>query len=477
MSIASEISRLQTAKADIKAAIEAKGVTVPSSAKLDDYDTYVGQISGGGPTPTPTSDADDVIFIDYDGTILHRYTFAEFLELTAMPSNPSHEGLVAQGWNWSLADAKAEATLGVPCVIGQLYTTSDGATRIYFTDDGSTDHVFTLYWSQTEANGVTIDWGDGSATETVSGTSNKSLSHTYAANGSYVISMKVTSGIMMLGRNGVFGGANVYTVPSNLVTKVELGSSVIIPSYIFYDYINLASISFASDTTFANNATQIFIGTRLKGIVIPSGITTFPSDAIKNQYYLKCVSIPKSVTSLGNTCFQNDYALEYVNIPSGVTTIGNYCFNYTAVRRMKGNALTSIGNQAFTRCGLLKSAILPSTLTTFGGAAFDNCKALESFVIPGGLTAVPNGMFGYDISLKELDLPSTVSTINTNAFMYCSAMTTLIVRATTPPTLASTNAFTRVPLKHIYVPAAAVETYKAASNWSSYSSIIEAIPA
>ena len=92
MSIASEISRLQTAKADIKAAIEAKGVTVPSSAKLDDYDTYVGQISGGGPTPTPTSDADDVIFIDYDGTILHRYTFAEVLELTAMPSNPSHGG-------------------------------------------------------------------------------------------------------------------------------------------------------------------------------------------------------------------------------------------------------------------------------------------------------------------------------------------------------------------------------------------------
>lgn len=50
MSIASEISRLQTAKADIKTAIEAKGVTVPSNAKLDTYDTYVSQISGGGGT-------------------------------------------------------------------------------------------------------------------------------------------------------------------------------------------------------------------------------------------------------------------------------------------------------------------------------------------------------------------------------------------------------------------------------------------
>lgn len=48
MSIATEISRLQGAKADIKTAIEAKGVSVPSSAKLDVYDTYIAQISGGG---------------------------------------------------------------------------------------------------------------------------------------------------------------------------------------------------------------------------------------------------------------------------------------------------------------------------------------------------------------------------------------------------------------------------------------------
>lgn len=45
MTIASEISRLQWAKTDIKTAIEAKGVTVPSSAKLDTYDDYIAQIS------------------------------------------------------------------------------------------------------------------------------------------------------------------------------------------------------------------------------------------------------------------------------------------------------------------------------------------------------------------------------------------------------------------------------------------------
>lgn len=48
MSIASEISRLQTAKADLKTAIEGKGVTVPSSIKLDGYADLVDSISGGG---------------------------------------------------------------------------------------------------------------------------------------------------------------------------------------------------------------------------------------------------------------------------------------------------------------------------------------------------------------------------------------------------------------------------------------------
>ena len=48
MSIASEITRLTGAKADIKTAIEGKGVTVPSSATIDEYAPYIDAISGGG---------------------------------------------------------------------------------------------------------------------------------------------------------------------------------------------------------------------------------------------------------------------------------------------------------------------------------------------------------------------------------------------------------------------------------------------
>lgn len=46
MSISSEISRIETAKQDIKTAIMAKGITVPEEATIDTYSTYVNQIDG-----------------------------------------------------------------------------------------------------------------------------------------------------------------------------------------------------------------------------------------------------------------------------------------------------------------------------------------------------------------------------------------------------------------------------------------------
>lgn len=75
MSIASEITRLQGAKADIKSAIEAKGVTVPSSAKLDTYDDYIAQITSGADVSGVTATASDVItgkdFVNSSGTLVH----------------------------------------------------------------------------------------------------------------------------------------------------------------------------------------------------------------------------------------------------------------------------------------------------------------------------------------------------------------------------------------------------------------------
>ena len=53
MSIASEINRIQSAKDDIKSAIESKGVTVPSDAKIDAYAPLIQSIVGEGGVAVP----------------------------------------------------------------------------------------------------------------------------------------------------------------------------------------------------------------------------------------------------------------------------------------------------------------------------------------------------------------------------------------------------------------------------------------
>lgn len=74
MAVADEITRIQGAKADLKTAIEAKGVTVPSAALIDEYPGYVDAIQQGSApalqakTATPST-SQQVISPDngYDG--------------------------------------------------------------------------------------------------------------------------------------------------------------------------------------------------------------------------------------------------------------------------------------------------------------------------------------------------------------------------------------------------------------------------
>ena len=66
MSIASEITRLQTAKENIKISIENKGVTVPSNASIDTYYDYIDQIpTGGGGPDFDTSAKVENLYISY----------------------------------------------------------------------------------------------------------------------------------------------------------------------------------------------------------------------------------------------------------------------------------------------------------------------------------------------------------------------------------------------------------------------------
>lgn len=97
MSVATEITRIQGAKADLKTSIEAKGVTVPSATLISGYAALVDQIeTGGGGGGLPDSDGlidieistsgpqtGGTFNLEYIPTYLMKYTSASAVDTVA----------------------------------------------------------------------------------------------------------------------------------------------------------------------------------------------------------------------------------------------------------------------------------------------------------------------------------------------------------------------------------------------------------
>ena len=308
------------------------------------YSPVTVNVSGGGGS---SASKKQINFIDYDGTILHSYTKSEWQSVTALPSNPSHTGLTAQGWNWTKAqiDAQLTAMPNDDIWVGQMYITTSGDTEI---DVRFADSTRLSPYLSCAVNGeITIDWGDNS-TSTVTGTSlatRTNTQHVYASAGDYTITIHVESG------SWAFYGTSTYTllhknnsttnanrVYSNCVQNVRIGSDASIGVSAFSDCYSLASVT------------------------IPSGVTSIGSSAFGYCSSLASVTIPSGVTSIGGNAFYNCYSLASVTIPSGVTSIGSNAFGYCY--------------------GIAEYHIKPTTPPTLGTTVFKNIQSDVVIYVP-----------------------------------------------------------------------------------------------
>ena len=93
MSVASEITRLQNAKAALKTSIENKGVTVSSSAKLDTYPALVDSIQTGG----GGSSSDEWLYYSATGVKVIQSGFMDTFLDCSNTSNLTVERIVSDG--------------------------------------------------------------------------------------------------------------------------------------------------------------------------------------------------------------------------------------------------------------------------------------------------------------------------------------------------------------------------------------------
>lgn len=438
---APEISGGETKKSKIvygdKVLIDLTEDTVtPATLKsgVTAHDASGAKITGTLDTAPPKES--DINFWDYDGTLLYSWTLAELATKTELPPLPSHDGLICQGWNWTLADIK---DAGRELDIGALYITDDGKTRLYVDVDTETWDDFVLNYWQSNINTTTVDWGDGTTPETKDASSWIEHRHVYASSGSYVITMSVKDGkTMRLGHDGRMLIANGETDSGRcaMLRRVEVGARAVrTDPQCFRNCVGLESITLPQ-TTKVYTARAFEQCTNLRVLIAAD------MDELSQSFYncanLRAIAAQKGTTQKNNNAIANT-AVRQVNFDM-TATIKAQAIERVHIKAVNGQ----VGN--FSSCRALLEVTIPADATTFVAAAFQGDNALRRVTCLGDIASIPAQVFQRCYPLRFVDLT------------HCTAV----------PTLANVNAFDEThPQLEIRVPASLVDAWKAATNWSS----------
>lgn len=389
---------------------EKKGTT--DLINPQDFSAEIASIKSGGGGGATSALAKAVNFRDYDGTILHSYTKDEFLALSELPPLPTREGLICQEWNWDYVDAVEYVTEYGVLEVGATYITDDGKTRLYITIETEAQRTTYIYFRQGISEGVSIDWGDGSAAETKSGTGNITASHTYQQVGDYVISLGVINTDMgfyfALGQSGrgVMGAHSGLQSRLNMLKKIEIGDFV----------------------------------------------TKIEASMLRGCFSLTHITIPK-LSEQGNYIMNSCRSLKAVVLPNGIASLTTY---------------------GYTNCTALEFLIVPPSVVNIYGDTRSNCYALKKVIIPNGVTNIASYAFSYNQALSSVVFPKSIASIESNGFSYCTGVTIYDFSALESiPSLGATSAFSSIPSDcKIIVPDALCDEWIAATNWSTYASYI-----
>lgn len=198
--------------------------------------------------------------------------------------------------------------------------------------------------------------------------------------------------------------------------------------------------------------------------IINKTITEFKDDVITSvgvYAFYQCNSLVTveltNVTSVGNGAFQNCASLEELDLPN-VTSFGS------------GQSMTANGCKKLVRVNL-------PLLTELATHSLSFCDALERIYLPSATTLNGTCLSGC-VGLKFVDLP-VVTSIGQSSFNWCQKLVALILRNDAVCALGNTNAFNFSGVAngtgYIYVPRTLVDSYKSATNWSTYATQFRAL--
>ena len=203
------------------------------------------------------------------------------------------------------------------------------------------------------------------------------------------------------------------------------------------------------------------------------------------------------ITTLRDRAFDHNDKLKLVNLPN-VTSVGSSVFQYcsnleTAIMLM----VEYLPMYTFRYCHKLKTLSIPNIKKINSINLFEGCYSLNDLDLTNittlandtlydsgfGTIILPNctsigSHLGSGLRISTIDLSKVTSNIN-SLFNGIYSLVHLILRNDTLRPLSATSAFADTPINNgigwIYVPNDLVDSYKTASNWSTYADQIVSI--
>lgn len=423
MSIATELTLLANSKQAIKNSINQKGGNITDSTPLADYSTAIDNLPSGG-SGNPVLESIDVS--DFSGTTF--ITVSNYITDVAIPN-------------------------GVTTIFQNAFQNCSGLTSINI-PDSVTSIGDSAFYNCASLTNVTIP-----------------DSVTSIGNGAFQKCNSISSMSVEEGNTKYDSRENCNAIIETSTNKIiaVAGTGFTIPSDV--TLINYTAANYLTKDTYPYN---IVISKPTTPPSFQSGTyevfgTTWGSKRIAIFVPEESVDAYKAASGWSTYSGYIDYEKPVLKI-NGVTKTN-------AEMRFNGNTLFYEVAQQLTGDIEVLDAITVIGTDSGGRMGFYYNKNITSVKFNDNLTAFMYYCFTQCDLLTSVDFGSGVTDFGVWVFNECPKLTTVIVRATTPPNFKD-NTFHNCPnLAAIYVPAESVDAYKAATNWSNYASIIQAIPA
>lgn len=333
------------------------------------------------------------------------------------------------------------------------------------------------------------------------------------------------TGSEIVTQNNITYYCNTSSKTATLYDGKNFSGDLVIPETV---YCNGTACKVTSIANKAFNDDLYTHNTQLKSVTFPNTITTIGDFAFQLCDNLKEITLPNSLTDLAEYAFYG-CPLEIINIGSQLTSISHIMvigydleainvssdnrylssqngilFNkdksilirYPSIKKgteyIIPNSVRTIGYEAFSSNGYLKSVTVSNSVTSIGEGAFSNTQ-LESFSLPASVTSIPNRMFDSsritsielpntvksigdeafgNTSLKAITIPASVKTIGVDAFRG-SEIREITCEATDAPVVGA-NAFYNNYTDNcvVFVPQASINNYKAAEQWREFNNFL-----